>query len=80
MGFKGLGCLQWKYYNKNLKPRLKIVNNFNLINDNIVNEDSQALTFNYQNQFSDSRFYGSDLKDNSARIIYGIESNIVILM
>ena len=62
-------------YNKNLKPRFKIVNNFNLINDNIVNEDSQALTFNYQNQFSDSRFYGTDLEDNSARIIYGFESN-----
>ena len=62
-------------YNKNLKPRLKIVNNFNLINDNIINEDSQALTFNYQNQFSDSRFYGTDLEDNSARIIYGFESN-----
>ena len=62
-------------YNKNLKPRLKIVNNFNLINDNIVNEDSEALTFNYQNQFSDSRFYGTDLEDNSSRIIYGFESN-----
>ncbi len=62
-------------YNKNLKPRFKIVNNFNLINDNIINEDSQALTFNYQNQFSDSRFYGTDLEDNSARIIYGFESN-----
>ena len=62
-------------YNKNVKPRFKIVNNFNLINDNIVNEDSQALTFNYQNQFSDSRFYGTDLEDNSARIIYGFESN-----
>ena len=63
-------------YSKTIKPRFKIVNNFNLVNDNIVNEDSEALTFNYQNQFSDSRFYGSDLKDNSARIIYGIESNI----
>ena len=63
-------------YSKTIKPRFKIVNNFNLVNDNIVNEDSEALTFNYQNQFSDSRFYGSDLKDNSARIIYGVESNI----
>ena len=63
-------------YSKNIKPRVKIINNFNLINDNIVNEDSEALTFNYQKQFSDSRFYGSDLRDNTARIVYGIESDL----
>ena len=62
--------------NKILKPRIKIVSNFDLVDDNIVNEDSEALTFNYQNQFSDSRFYGSDLEDNSGRIIYGLENNI----
>ena len=63
-------------FNKILKPRVKIVSNFDLVDDNIVNEDSEALTFNYQNQFSDSRFYGSDLEDNSGRIIYGLENNI----
>ena len=57
-------------FNKILKPRVKIVSNFDLVDDNIINEDSEALTFNYQNQFSDSRFYGSDLEDNSGRIIY----------
>ena len=25
-----------------------------------------AVTFNYHNQFSDSRFYGTDLEDNSS--------------
>ena len=63
-------------FNDTLRPRFKIVNNYNLTDDNIVNEDSEALTFNYQNQFSDSRFYGSDLEDNSGRIIYGLENNI----
>ncbi len=63
-------------YNNKLKPRFKIVNNLNLINDNIVNEDSEALTFNYQNQFSDSRFYGTDLVDNTARVVYGLESDV----
>ena len=62
-------------YNDILRPRFKIVNNYNLTDDNIVNEDSDALSFNYQNQFSDSRFYGSDLEDNSGRIIYGLENN-----
>ena len=61
--------------NDTLRPRFKIVNNYNLTDDNIVNEDSDALSFNYQNQFSDSRFYGSDLEDNSGRIIYGLENN-----
>ncbi len=63
-------------FNKIIKPRVKIVGNYDLADDNIVNEDSEALTFNYQNQFSDSRFYGIDLEDNSGRIIYGLENNI----
>ena len=49
--------------------------NLNLLSDNIINEDSKAVTFNYQNQFSDSRFYGTDLEDNSSRIVYGLENN-----
>ena len=63
-------------FNRILKPRVKIVGNYDLADDNIINEDSEALTFNYQNQFSDSRFYGSDLEDNSGRIIYGLENNV----
>ena len=62
----------------NVKPRLKFVKNLNLISDNIINEDSNALTFNYRNQFSDSRFFGNDLEDNSSRFIYGIESNFIV--
>ena len=62
--------------NKNIKPRLKFVKNINFISDNIINEDSNALTFNYYNQFSDSRLYGNDLEDNSTRLIYGVENNL----
>ena len=61
--------------NTNINPRFKIIQSLNLIPDKIINEDSNSITFNYQNQFSDSRFYGSDLADNSGRIIYGLENN-----
>ena len=44
-----------------------------MFSDNIINEDSKAITFNYQNLFSESRIFGEDLQDNSSRIIYGIE-------
>ena len=63
---------------KTIKPRLKFVTNYNLVSDNIINEDSRALTFNYQNQFADSRFYGTNLDDNTTRIIYGLEKSIII--
>ena len=49
------------HLNNFVKTRIKFVSNFNLISDNAVNEDSKALSFNYQNQFSDSRLYGNDL-------------------
>ena len=65
------------YYdtNKNFHPRLKFIIPLQLENTNkIVNEDSQSITFNYQNQFSESRFFGNDLFDTSPRIIYGVES------
>ena len=61
--------------NKNIKPRLKFVKNINFTSDKIINEDSKALTFNYQNQFSDSRLYGNDIEDNSSRVIYGLENS-----
>ena len=66
------------FYNLNnsIKPRLKVIQNVNLLSDKIINEDSNAITFNYHNQFSDSRFYGNDLADNSGRVVYGLESNL----
>ena len=65
--------------NRTIRPRLKFVTNLNLVSDNVVNEDSKALTFNYQNQFGDSRLYGNNLKDNSSRIIYGLENNFKLI-
>ncbi len=63
---------------KSLKPRIKFVQNLSLLSDNVINEDSKALSFNYHNQFSDSRLYGYDLEDNSSRVIYGVENNIEV--
>ena len=67
-------------FNKIVKPRLKFVH-FQEINDsgNFINEDSNSISFNYNNQFSDSRLYGNDLSDNSPRIVYGLENNIDLL-
>ncbi len=65
--------------NQNTRPRIKFIQNINLISENIINEDSKALTFNYVNQYSDSRFFGSDLEDNSPRLVYGLENNFKLI-
>ncbi len=62
-----------------IKPRVKFIHNTNLISDNVINEDSKAISFNYQNQFSESRYYGEDLQDNSSRIVYGLENKFNLL-
>ena len=69
------------YFNltNRMKPRLKFITNLNLLPDNVINEDSKALSFNYQNQFADSRIFGNDLDDNTTRLVYGIESNFTLL-
>ena len=58
-------------------PRIKVIH-FQEITDlkQTINEDSNSLSFNYINQFSDNRFYGNNLADNSSRIIYGIENKL----
>ena len=43
-----------------------------------MNEDSESITFNYQNQYSENRFFGNDLFDSSPRIVYGLESSLNI--
>ena len=56
-------------------PRLKFIIPLQLTNTNkLINEESQSITFNYQNQFTENRFFGNDLLDSSPRIVYGIES------
>ena len=58
-------------------PRLKFILPLSLRNEeNTINEDSNSITFSYQNQFSENRFLGNDLFDNTPRLIFGIESKI----
>ena len=66
------------YYDltNNIQPRLKLIYNEELLSsDSLINEDSNSLTFNYQNLYSDNRFYGTDVRDNTSRIVYGIETD-----
>ena len=64
-------------HNKGFIGRIKLIY-FKEIesSNNIINEDSNALSFNYINQFSDKRFYGNDLLDNTSRIVYGFENEV----
>ena len=65
--------------NKNINPRFKIIYNQDIYHSSkIINEDSNSLTFNYQNQYSDNRFFGTDKRENTSRIVYGIETNFKI--
>ena len=59
-----------------MSPKVKLIVPLQLENNNkSINEDSESITFNYQNQFSDNRFFGNDLFDSSPRIVLGIENN-----
>lgn len=65
---------------KNASGRLKLIINQDLHNSGkIFDEDSSAITFNYQNSYSDNRFFGTDLNDNTSRIVYGLENNLDII-
>jgi LPS-assembly protein len=64
-------------YYKSTTPRVKIIYPLNILkSDQVINEDSQSLGFNYYNQFSDNRLYGNDLIDNTPRLVYGLENNL----
>ena len=66
------------YYNlnENIKPRFKLIHHGDIYqSSDIINEDSNSLTFSYQNQYSDNRFFGTDARENSARIVYGLETD-----
>ena len=65
------------YFNNflNMTPRIKLIFPMQLENeDKRINEESESITFNYQNQFSENRFFGNDLFDSSPRVVYGIEN------
>ena len=56
-------------------PKVKLIIPTQLENSNKnINEDSNSITFNYQNQFSENRFFGNDLFDSSPRIVFGLEN------
>ena len=62
-----------------ITPRVKFIINKDIHHSGgTINEDSEAITFNYQNSYSDSRFYGTDLKDNTSRLVYGFENEFFI--
>ena len=58
-----------------INPKIKFIIPIIIENSNkIINEESKSITFNYQNQFSENRFFGNDLLDSSPRLVYGIEN------
>ena len=60
-----------------INPKIKFIIPMQLVNSNKkINEDSKSITFNYQNQFSENRFFGNDLFDNAPRVVYGMNSNL----
>ena len=62
-----------------MTPRVKLIFPMQLENGNkTINEDSESITFNYHNQFSENRFFGNDLFDSSPRVIYAIENHYKI--
>ena len=65
--------------NEVITPRFKFIINQDIYSSNdTINEDSNTITFNYQNSYSDNRFFGTDLRDNTSRIVYGFESEFDI--
>ena len=70
------------YFNslRNFTPRLKFILPIQLENTNkSVNEDSESITFSYQNQYSENRFFGNDLFDSSPRIVFGLENSFNLI-
>ena len=56
-------------------PKIKFIIPMQFENNNkTINEESESITFNYQNQFSENRFFGNDIFDSSPRIVFGIEN------
>ena len=61
-------------------PRVKFIYPKEFVSsNNLINEDSNSISFNYTNQYSDNRFYGNDLNDNTPRIVYGLENRFDLL-
>ena len=63
--------------NHKLKPRLKFILTTNGKENKLnINDNSQALSFGYNNIYEENRYFGSDKKENGARIVYGLEHKV----
>ena len=63
-------------YNFDLKTTgiMKVIFNREIANNSdLINEKSNALTFNYNNQYSDNRNYGYEESQDFFRVVYGFE-------
>ena len=59
--------------------RLKLIIYSDFTNNSfLVNENSNSHSFNYQNLYNDNRISGSDLIDNSNRLVFGLENKFLI--
>ncbi|MDB2435190.1 LPS assembly protein LptD, partial [Alphaproteobacteria bacterium] len=59
-----------------LKPRAKLIlSNISKGNDLSLNDNSQSLSFNYNNLFQENKYFGSDKKESSSRIVLALEQN-----
>ena len=65
-----------KPINNIFKFKTKFVSNGVLKDGSLVNENSKSITFNYYNLSSDNRLFGSDMTDNSTRLVYGFETSL----
>jgi LPS-assembly protein len=65
--------------NYKLKPRSKIIisglSNTKELN---VNDNSQSLSFNYNNLFQENKYFGSDKKEEGSRLVLALEQKINI--
>ena len=60
--------------NKYVKPRIKLILVEDFNTNKSINEDSNSITFNYNNNFQENRFFGNDIIDKSNRIAFGLET------
>ena len=59
-----------------LKPRAKLIlSNISKGNDLSLNDNSQSLSFNYNNLFQENKYFGSDKKENNSRMVLALEQN-----
>jgi len=59
-----------------IKPRTKLIIESSSKSKQLnVNDNSQSLSFDYNNLFEENRYFGSDKKENGSRVIASIEQS-----